>query len=128
MRVPRGYEPRIGAEVPGALRIRSRDAVMSPSIGPLGVGGADDGGVGAGGAVGCATTVRGGAMNVTMNGTSPETPLASNCDIGLGSAFGSWGGGLVHDWTHSYNPLIAFALVSVVLGMIPFLVVPALRR
>jgi MFS family permease len=47
---------------------------------------------------------------------------------GLGSAFGSWGGGLIHDWSHSYNPLIAFALVSVVLGMIPFLVVPALRR
>ncbi|MBR0800900.1 MFS transporter [Bradyrhizobium jicamae] len=47
---------------------------------------------------------------------------------GLGSALGSWGGGLLHDWTHSYNPLIAFALVNVVLGMIPFLVVPALRR
>lgn len=46
---------------------------------------------------------------------------------GLGSAFGSWGGGLIHDWAHSYNPLIAFALVSVLLGMIPFLVVPALR-
>jgi MFS family permease len=47
---------------------------------------------------------------------------------GLGSAFGSWSGGLLHDFTHSYNPVIAFALVSVVLGMIPFLVVPALRR
>jgi MFS family permease len=47
---------------------------------------------------------------------------------GLGSAFGAWGGGLIHDWTHSYNPLLAFALVSVILGMIPFLVVPALRR
>jgi len=47
---------------------------------------------------------------------------------GLGSAFGSWGGGLIHDWAHSYNPLIAFSLVSVILGMIPFLVVPALRR
>jgi MFS family permease len=47
---------------------------------------------------------------------------------GLGSAFGSWSGGLIHDFSHSYNPLIAFALVSVVLGMIPFLVVPALRR
>jgi len=47
---------------------------------------------------------------------------------GLGSAFGSWGGGLIHDLSHSYNPLIAFALVSVLLGMIPFLVVPALRR
>jgi MFS family permease len=47
---------------------------------------------------------------------------------GLGSAFGSWSGGLIHDLTHSYNPLIAFALVSVLMGMIPFLVVPALRR
>jgi MFS family permease len=47
---------------------------------------------------------------------------------GLGSALGSWGGGLIHDWSHSYNPLIAFSLVSVVCGMIPFLVVPALRR
>jgi len=47
---------------------------------------------------------------------------------GLGSAFGSWSGGLIHDWSHSYNPLIAFALVAVLLGMIPFLVVPALRR
>jgi MFS family permease len=47
---------------------------------------------------------------------------------GLGSAFGSWGGGLIHDWTHSYNPLIVFSLAAVFLGMIPFLVVPALRR
>jgi MFS family permease len=47
---------------------------------------------------------------------------------GLGSAFGSWSGGLIHDLSHSYNPLIAFALISVILGMIPFLVVPALRR
>ena len=34
---------------------------------------------------------------------------------GLGSALGSWSGGLIHDWTHSYNPLIVFSLVSVVL-------------
>jgi predicted MFS family arabinose efflux permease len=47
---------------------------------------------------------------------------------GLGSAFGSWSGGLIHDWTHSYNPLIAFSLVAVLLGMTPFLLVPALRR
>jgi MFS family permease len=47
---------------------------------------------------------------------------------GLGSAFGSWSGGLIHDWTHSYNSLIVFSLVSVLLGMIPFLVVRALRR
>ncbi|QWG20609.1 MFS transporter [Bradyrhizobium sediminis] len=47
---------------------------------------------------------------------------------GLGSGLGSWSGGLIHDWTHSYNWLIVFALVNVVLGLIPFLVVPALRR
>ncbi|HEY4254163.1 MAG TPA: MFS transporter [Roseomonas sp.] len=46
---------------------------------------------------------------------------------GLGSAFGAWSGGLIHDVTGSYDALLAFALVSVVLGMIPFLVVPALR-
>ena len=47
---------------------------------------------------------------------------------GLGAALGSWSGGLVHDASQSYNPLLAFALASVVIGMIPFLVVPALRR
>jgi MFS-type transporter involved in bile tolerance (Atg22 family) len=47
---------------------------------------------------------------------------------GLGSSLGSWSGGLLHDWTQSYNPVIAFSLIAVVLGMIPFLVVPALRR
>ncbi|QWG21421.1 MFS transporter [Bradyrhizobium sediminis] len=47
---------------------------------------------------------------------------------GLGSGLGSWSGGLIHDWTHSYNWLIVFALVNVILGLIPFLVVPALRR
>jgi MFS family permease len=47
---------------------------------------------------------------------------------GLGAALGSWGGGLLHDWTHSYNPLIAFSLLAVLCGMIPFLLVPALRR
>jgi len=47
---------------------------------------------------------------------------------GLGSALGSWSGGLIHDFTHGYNQLIVFALFNVVLGMLPFLVVPALRR
>ena len=47
---------------------------------------------------------------------------------GLGSALGSWAGGLIHDYTHGYNVLMLFALVNVILGMIPFLVVPALRR
>ncbi len=47
---------------------------------------------------------------------------------GLGSGLGSWAGGLIHDWTHGYNALFVFALVNLVLGLIPFLVVPALRR
>jgi MFS family permease len=47
---------------------------------------------------------------------------------GLGSALGSWAGGVIHDLTHSYNSLIVLALISVVIGMIPFLVVPALRN
>jgi MFS family permease len=47
---------------------------------------------------------------------------------GLGSALGSWSGGLIHDLSHGYNQVIVFALINVVLGMAPFLVVPALRR
>ncbi|MGJ4889777.1 MFS transporter [Bradyrhizobium sp. HKCCYLRH3099] len=46
---------------------------------------------------------------------------------GLGSALGSWSGGVIHDLTHGYDAVILLALVSVVIGMIPFLVVPALR-
>ncbi|CAL77311.1 conserved hypothetical protein; putative membrane protein [Bradyrhizobium sp. ORS 278] len=47
---------------------------------------------------------------------------------GLGSALGSWSGGVIHDLTHGYDAVILLALVSVVIGMIPFLVVPALRH
>jgi predicted MFS family arabinose efflux permease len=47
---------------------------------------------------------------------------------GLGSALGSWSGGLIHDLTGSYDALLGYALVSVILGMIPFLVIPALRE
>jgi MFS family permease len=46
---------------------------------------------------------------------------------GLGSAIGSWSGGLLHDWTQSYDLVFAFALTSVVMGMTPFLVAPALK-
>jgi MFS family permease len=46
---------------------------------------------------------------------------------GLGSAIGSWSGGLIHDWAQSYDPVFAFALASVLVGMTPFLVAPALR-
>jgi MFS family permease len=47
---------------------------------------------------------------------------------GLGSALGSWSGGLIHDLSHGYNQVIAFSLVNLLLGMAPFLFVPALRR
>jgi predicted MFS family arabinose efflux permease len=47
---------------------------------------------------------------------------------GLGTALGSWCGGLIHDLTGSYDALLTFSLVSVILGMIPFLVIPALRE
>ena len=47
---------------------------------------------------------------------------------GLGSSFGSWAGGLIHDITGGYDALLLFALVSVILGMIPFLVIRALRE
>src|SRR3954470_21955761 len=47
---------------------------------------------------------------------------------GIGSALGSWAGGLLHDWSQSYDLVFAFALVSVVLGMTPFLIAPALRQ
>lgn len=36
--------------------------------------------------------------------------------------------GMTHDWSDSYDPLLAFALVSVVLGALPFLTVRALRE
>ncbi|MDQ8726492.1 MFS transporter [Bradyrhizobium sp. LHD-71] len=47
---------------------------------------------------------------------------------GLGAAFGSWSGGLIHDWTGNYDLMIVFALVNLLLGMMPFLVVPSLRQ
>ena len=47
---------------------------------------------------------------------------------GLGAALGSWTGGLLHDWTGGYNAVLGFALVSIVIGMIPFMTVPMLRR
>ena len=47
---------------------------------------------------------------------------------GLGSALGSLTGGIIHDWSHSYDLVILFALVNVLLGMIPFLTVRALRE
>jgi MFS family permease len=47
---------------------------------------------------------------------------------GLGAALGSWTSGLLHDWTGSYDAGIAFAFVNILCGVLPFLVVPVLRR
>jgi predicted MFS family arabinose efflux permease len=47
---------------------------------------------------------------------------------GLGAALGSWSGGLILDWSGGYDAMIAFALVNVLLGMAPFLILPELRR
>jgi MFS family permease len=47
---------------------------------------------------------------------------------GLGAALGSWSGGLIHDFTGGYDALLLFSLVSVILGMIPFLAIRALRE
>jgi MFS family permease len=47
---------------------------------------------------------------------------------GLGAAAGSWSGGLIHDFTGGYDALLLFSLVNVILGMIPFLAVRALRE
>jgi MFS family permease len=47
---------------------------------------------------------------------------------GLGSALGSWAGGLLHDWTGSYDAVIVFAAANIVCAALPFFVVPPLRR
>lgn len=47
---------------------------------------------------------------------------------GLGSALGSLTGGIIHDWSQSYDLVILFALINVLIGMIPFLTVRALRE
>lgn len=47
---------------------------------------------------------------------------------GLGAALGSWSGGLIHDFTGDYDALLLFSLISVILGMIPFLAIRALRE
>jgi MFS family permease len=47
---------------------------------------------------------------------------------GLGAAIGAWSGGLIHDLTNSYDLVIGLSLVSIWIGMIPFMTVKALRE
>jgi MFS family permease len=47
---------------------------------------------------------------------------------GLGSAIGSVTGGLLHDWTGSYDPVIAFSFVNIAIAMWVFLSLPDSRH
>jgi MFS family permease len=47
---------------------------------------------------------------------------------GLGAGLGSYMSGLLHDWTGSYDAGIAFAILNILGGVLPFLTVRALRR
>jgi MFS family permease len=46
---------------------------------------------------------------------------------GAGQALGAWTGGLLHDWTGGYDAVIGFSVVSLLVAMTPFLMLPALR-
>lgn len=46
---------------------------------------------------------------------------------GLGAAFGSWFGGLLHDWSGGYDLVLYWAFFSIVCGQLPFWLVPSLR-
>lgn len=46
---------------------------------------------------------------------------------GAGQALGAWMGGLLHDWTGSYDAVIGFSVVSLLIAMTPFLMLPTLR-
>lgn len=47
---------------------------------------------------------------------------------GLGPAFGSFIGGVIHDLTQAYDWVIVFSLFSIWMGMVPFIAIPALRK
>jgi MFS family permease len=47
---------------------------------------------------------------------------------GLGAGWGTWLAGLLHDWSGGYDLGLAAAFISLLIGVLPFVVVPALRR
>jgi MFS family permease len=47
---------------------------------------------------------------------------------GLGAGLGTWIGGVLHDWSGGYDLWLGTALVSILFGMLPFLILPSLRR
>ena len=46
---------------------------------------------------------------------------------GLGAAFGSWFGGLLHDWGGGYDLVLAWAFLAILCGQLPFWVIRPLR-
>jgi MFS family permease len=47
---------------------------------------------------------------------------------GAGQAIGAWTGGLLHDLTGGYDAVVGFSVGSLLVAMLPFLVLPALRE
>ena len=68
------------------------------------------------------------ALRVFRGPTAATIFGAINIGAGLGAALGSWAGGLLHDWTGLYDPVIGFAALSVICAVLPFFLVPELRR
>jgi MFS family permease len=68
------------------------------------------------------------AMRLFRGGAVATIYGVITAGLGLGGAVGAWAGGLLHDWTHSYDPVIAFAFAAFFCGMLPFLVLRALRE
>lgn len=67
------------------------------------------------------------AMRLFRGRASATIFGAITIGAGVGQALGSWAGGLLHDWSGGYNLVIGFAVVSLLIGMTPFLTLTALR-
>lgn len=67
------------------------------------------------------------AMRLFRGRASATIFGAITLGAGAGQALGSWAGGLLHDWSGGYDLVIGFAVVSLLVGMTPFLTLPALR-
>ena len=68
------------------------------------------------------------AMNI-FRGPNVGTIFGTiSIGAGLGAAFGSWFGGLLHDWNGGYDLVLGWAFFSLLVGQLPFWIVPSLRR
>jgi MFS family permease len=47
---------------------------------------------------------------------------------GLGAGLGTWLGGVLHDWSGGYDLWLGVAFISIILGMLPFLVLQSLKH